>query len=233
MIATLERPSTKIASPQRRVSKEKKSTETNMDPVARAFEIIGIQLADAAETEENHAHSGDSDRLLRMASAMAYRARNQNLSPTDAESVAFDIAALIKAARLVPGDTEHPNRTFLIDAAAVQLNYLTGVEEEGESCIAPDAPRPSLKKASALKAAYTPDQMKCAMEFIAGNAATLSDLLSSSIASEEDAPRLLPAAHSLAQYIGLCADKAINHSVLGDAERWTYGPLFPRTGETA
>lgn len=50
-------------------------------------------------------------------------------------SVAFDIAALIRAAKRVPGAHESDQRRDLLDQAAVQLNWLTKCDIAGVNCI--------------------------------------------------------------------------------------------------
>lgn len=110
--------------------------------IKAAFGILEVLLHSACKTDEAHGWSGDSDRLLRIAAGLADEAHINTPDYDDAERVAFDIAALIKAAKLVPGDTESPERADLINQAAVQLNWLTECDEGGSSCIDVGAARP-------------------------------------------------------------------------------------------
>lgn len=123
---------------------------------ARAFDAqaawisIGEMLEAAYKTDEAHERSGESDRLLRIASDMAARAAApgyfEELVAKDriAEEMAFhafDIAALINAARLVPGDDESTIRRGYIDAAARLLHRLARTESV-DALIFTDVPRP-------------------------------------------------------------------------------------------
>lgn len=81
------------------------------------FRDIGDMLTMACGTPEQHACSGESDRLLTIAAVLATTAARKNGSTDDA----FDIVACINAARLVPGDAESRERTKYIDAAAGKL----------------------------------------------------------------------------------------------------------------
>ena len=105
------------------------------DPVKVAFSIIQVLLDEASSTDEQHSVSGDSDRLLRIAHNIADEAMVRTPTSEDAVSVAFDIAALIRAAKRVPGAHESDQRRDLLDQAAVQLNWLTKCDTVGENCI--------------------------------------------------------------------------------------------------
>lgn len=118
---------------------------TSPDPVKVAFSIIQVFLDEASSTDEQHSLSGDSDRLLRIAHNIADAAMIRTPNAEDAEGVAFDIAALIRAAKMVPGDSESDQRRDLLDQAAVQLNWLTKCDTVGENCIDPGAARPALQ----------------------------------------------------------------------------------------
>ena len=118
---------------------------TSPDPIKVAFSIIQVLLNEAYATDEQHGWSGDSDRLLRVAHNIADEAMIRTPNAEDAEGVAFDIAALIRAAKLVPGDAESDQRRELLDQAAVQLNWLTKCDTAGANCIDPGAARPALQ----------------------------------------------------------------------------------------
>lgn len=112
----------------------------------QAFDALAKILADAHQTDEPHLWSGNSDRLLRVARDLAEEASKHPPSAADVDQLAFDIAALIVGAKLIPGDTESPERLALLQRAAVILNWLT--EECGgadQDCCDPGADRPVLR----------------------------------------------------------------------------------------
>lgn len=111
--------------------------------IEAAFGSVELLLTHAHATEEVHDWSGDSNRLLRIAHELADEASICPPTGIDVDSAAFDIAALIRAARLVPGDSESPERKALLDKAAVQLDWLT----ESSGCCDPGVPRPALAEA--------------------------------------------------------------------------------------
>lgn len=114
--------------------------------IKAAFDSVELLLNHAHATDEAHDRSGDSDRLLRIAHQLADEA---NVTPpvgAEVARVAFDIAALIRAARMVPRDSEGPERKALLDQAAVQLDWLT----ESSGCCDPGAPRPAAPNAARL-----------------------------------------------------------------------------------
>lgn len=110
------------------------------DAIKAAFSQVEMLLNNAYMTGEDHGWSGDSDRLLGIAHDLADRAEMHPPSGNAIYEVAFNIAALIRAARLVPGDGESPQRKAWIDQAAVHLNWLTG---SGRDCCDPEVPRPA------------------------------------------------------------------------------------------
>lgn len=125
---------------------------TSPDPIKVAFDIIQTLLNEASATDEQHEWSSDSDRLLLIAHNIADEAMIRTPNAEDAEGVAFDIAALISAAKLVPGDSESEKRRELLDQAAVQLNWLTKCDTVGINCIDPGAPRPPAPNAKPVPA---------------------------------------------------------------------------------
>lgn len=111
-----------------------------------AFGELAKILADAHQTDELHLWSGNSDRLLRVARDLAEEASKHPPSAADVDQLAFDIAALIVGAKLIPGDAESPERLALLQRAAVILNWLT--EECGgadQDCCDPGVDRPVLR----------------------------------------------------------------------------------------
>lgn len=111
--------------------------------IEAAFGQVATLLSQAYMTDEGHEWSGDSDRLLSIAHDLADTAEMTIPMGPPMSRVAFDIAALIRAARLVPGDGESPQRKALIDQAAVHLNWLTECDLSGKDCCDPGAPRPA------------------------------------------------------------------------------------------
>ena len=97
--------------------------------IANAFERVQEALHAAAMTDEPHAFSGDSDRILQQASDLAGRTAAVVLSSIEAERKAFDVAALVKAALRVPGDTASDERNAFIEEARVLLAWLTECEQ--------------------------------------------------------------------------------------------------------
>lgn len=105
---------------------------------AMMFDRLADLLHQAWQTDEAHQHSGDSNRLLRVAEWIASDAQNPEW-PHGLKSTAFDIAALIRAARLVPGDEESVLRSALIQDAGDVLSQIAGTSTT--SLIKPDARR--------------------------------------------------------------------------------------------
>ena len=113
--------------------------------IKAAFGILEVLLQSASKTDEPHQWSGDSDRLLALAAQLAGGAHTNTPGLDDAQRVAYDIAALIKSAKLVPGDSESAERADLLNQAAVQLNWLTECDETGTNCIDIGAARPMVQ----------------------------------------------------------------------------------------
>lgn len=108
---------------------------------AMLFDRLADLLHEARQTDEAHQHSGDSNRLLRVAEWIASDAQNPEWDHP-IRNTAFDIAALIRAARLVPGDEESVLRSALIQDAGDVLSQIAGTSTK--SLITPDARRPAL-----------------------------------------------------------------------------------------
>lgn len=96
---------------------------------------------EAAYTDEAHEYSGESDRYLRIASELAERFSAGETLERSLQNFAFDLAALVNAARLVPGDTESPARKALLEQAKPLLQRLAD-DEAGDNIIQPAAARP-------------------------------------------------------------------------------------------
>lgn len=118
-------------------------SELTPDAIKAAFGNVETLLNEAQGTDEQHDWSGDSERLIRIAHSLADEASIRPPTGSDVVCTAFDIAALIRAARLVPGDSESPTRKALIDQAAVTLNWLTGSNPARDNCCDPGVPRPA------------------------------------------------------------------------------------------
>lgn len=134
-------------------------TPAPRDAIQVAFGEVETLLNAAYMTEEDHAWSADSDRLLCIAHGLADEAYIRPPVGAEIDRVAFDTAALIRAARLVPGDGESPERKILLDQAAAHLNWITGSSED---CCDPGAPRPSAPSAAAEDASRSADLRECA-----------------------------------------------------------------------
>lgn len=93
------------------------------------LEALAAALDQAASTEEALIWSGESDRLLRVAHELA---DHLHIHPDEAgacrtiDNRAYTIAALIKAALQVPGDTPSPERLAFIEQTRAPLVGLTG-----------------------------------------------------------------------------------------------------------
>lgn len=91
------------------------------------FKQAAEALQQAAMTAEDHRHGGESDRLLRIASGVARSAAQADPSRDlrDLQDMAFDVAACINAARLVPGHAESAPRSGLLGQAAQALSQIS------------------------------------------------------------------------------------------------------------
>lgn len=116
------------------------------------FNTIDLAPDRAGLTDEPHEWSGDSDRLLRIAAFLTERDAGRSYNAEQAECGAYDIAALIKAARLVPGDTESQQRTELLAAAEASLVLLT----EDAECLTTGATRPTAPSRTTIAPTQAP-----------------------------------------------------------------------------
>lgn len=106
------------------------------------FRMASQALHEASRTDEPHGFSGESDRLLRIGSGIALQASTANKE--EHEPAAYDVAACINAARLVPGDTESTARTAFIATAAAALSQVTG--DTPEQIVFTDVKRPKRRE---------------------------------------------------------------------------------------
>lgn len=127
------------------------------NPVTREsmlFRDIGNMLTTACGTPEQHARSGESDRLLTIAAILATTAARKNGSSDDA----YDIVACINAARLVPGDVESRERTKYIDAAAAKLAII--LDCQVDQVLRKGVKRPAHPEEGPPSNGFTPNQLK-------------------------------------------------------------------------
>lgn len=89
------------------------------------------------------------------------------------------------------------------------------------------------ERTAATTPGYTHAQLKAVLEFVAGTAHTLNNILMMAQTCEEqwECSRLVDAAQALAQHIGSAADMATGNMVIGDFARWNYGPIFADLGK--
>lgn len=129
------------------------------DPIQVAFGQVEDLLNHAQGTEEDHSWSGDSERLIRIAHGLADEAALRPPKGVEIDRVAYDIAALIRACRLVPGDTESKERTALLTQVEQHLRSIT---ECLEDCCDPGAPRPPATGEAAEESALKTEMRECA-----------------------------------------------------------------------
>lgn len=164
MNAVLEKPPAKA-----RVRKAAPAVSASVPtPPASAAETllaeVGDFLAQASATDEPHGFSGDSDRLLSIGAMIALDAAKGKYSNTNAENTAYDVAACINAARLVPDDTESVERAINIHCASERLAAITG--SAIHQIIFTDVQRPSregptaISLRSAASKQFTEEQLK-------------------------------------------------------------------------
>lgn len=128
------------------------------------FAEVGDFLAQASGTDEDHAFSGESDRLLSIGAMIALDAAKGKFSNTNAENTVYDIAACINSARLVPDDDESVERTLHINNAAERLAIIAGMPVH--HMIFTDVQRPSreVPAATGLRSAaskqFTEERLK-------------------------------------------------------------------------
>lgn len=95
------------------------------------------------------------------------------------------------------------------------------------------AERTASNSTAATTPGFTHAQLKAVLEFVAGTAHTLNNILMMAQTCEEqwECSRLVDAAQALAQHIGSAADMATGNMVIGDFARWNYGPIFADLGK--
>lgn len=97
-----------------------------------------------------------------------------------------------------------------------------------------DRPSPPMRRAGdPAEGPYTVRQLRSILTVVASVAATLDQVLMSAQTSESDwnTNVLIDSAQVLARHLGGMADNAVGGTVLGDHDRWNYGPNFAQEGK--
>ena len=95
-----------------------------------ALQELANALDDASKTNEYHQDTGDSNRLLRSASALASTLVMRGTTDHDVcVHMTYDIAAFIKSAMRVPGDLPSEQRRELLHQATTLIVEITGDPE--------------------------------------------------------------------------------------------------------
>ena len=144
-----EAPARAKSAAKARTKAQAPTTSTAGEPIPsheQQLRRVAQLLDEARMCDESH-YSGDSDRLLQAASDIANGAADRlhyhAEVPNGVRDLAFNIGAQICAARLVPGDTESPERAELIQQAGAILVSLEGSDRDIADFIEPHAPRPA------------------------------------------------------------------------------------------
>ncbi|UBB16168.1 hypothetical protein [Comamonas odontotermitis] len=162
MDAVIEKRTTKARA--HKAATPEKAPAPAVSKVQTLFAQAGDFLVKASGTDEDHTFSGESDRLLSIGAGIALDAAQGKLSNSTPENTAYDVAACINAARLVPEDSESVDRTIYIDNAAKCLEAITGTAVH--RMIFTDVPRPVRGSALTLEPApvagkqFTEEQLK-------------------------------------------------------------------------
>lgn len=98
-----------------------------------------------------------------------------------------------------------------------------------------DRPSPPIRRMEEEEPSdgYSRAQLKSALEFVAGAADSVRNILilSQSADGRREAAQLVEAAEIMVRHIGASADAAVGVTVIGNMERWTYGPNFADLGK--
>ncbi len=139
MNAVLEKPVRKAPAPKANPAPTVPELKVSKD--AALFMEVGNFLKEACGTDEDHAFSGESDRLLSIGAMIAFDAAQGKLSNNTLENTAYDVAVCINSARLVPDDSESAERTVHIGNAAERLATIAGMQ--AHRMVFTDVPRPT------------------------------------------------------------------------------------------
>lgn len=127
-----------VATPQRAATRPAAQTEkTISDAVKLQVEILTDALYAAWQTDEPNSYSGDSSRLLRCAYKLVEDLPNQRPDPNEVVSTAYDVAALLNAAQVVPGDKASAARKAHIAKASAAVIALADDAKAMEAWILP------------------------------------------------------------------------------------------------
>ena len=152
--------------------------------VHKSLGQLAALLKQAARTDEPHAHSGDSDRLLRIGGELAERGAAA-VGTLDCEDLAFDIAACVSASSRVPGDTQSPKRADFIKVAAEVLAVLadtpiTDILAAGRT----QSPKHTTEIGPSMPGLNL-DQLRKVLGHVARDASTLNNLLMAAQATDD------------------------------------------------
>jgi hypothetical protein len=188
------------------------SEEVSPSAIGAAFSTLANLLRQAAHTDEPHAYSGNSDRLLNVAADLASAASDNVPEPEDAERLGYDIAALVIASRSVRGDTSSEERNACIAQAKPLLAWLT----EASDVLQEKAPQ--LPASIDPLCGHTPAQARLIFERIASMAGTALEVMVAT--NEVHGPQLI------VEYIGALADSMIHNVAFGGPAMWACGRDF-------
>ncbi len=99
-----------------------------------------------------------------------------------------------------------------------------------------DRPTPPIRRVEQAPPGKTHAQLRRVLEFVAQQAGNVNEMLMLMQADSKisyDSQVLLGGAQAITQYIGAAADDALGGDIVGDFERWTYGPNFADSGKGA
>ncbi|MGB3069786.1 MAG: hypothetical protein WBC18_14625 [Ottowia sp.] len=96
-----------------------------------------------------------------------------------------------------------------------------------------DPPQPPIRRVDAKSGGLTQAQYKTVLQMIAARCDTLNHLLMQAQSADEgfDSDLAVDAAQAIAEQVGAMADVASGCNVVGDADRWNYGPNFKTAGQ--
>lgn len=152
MNAVLEKQPAKAQGRKAKPATPTHAPATSVSEQSALFAQVGDFLTLASGTDEDHAFSGESDRLLSIGAMIALDAANGKFSNTTAENTVYDIAACINTARLVPDDDESVERTLHINNAAERLAIIA--DTPVHQMIFTDVPRPTRTPAPASESKH-------------------------------------------------------------------------------
>ncbi len=165
-LAAPARRSVRTAASATNAKSEPKAPEHTHSELKAALARVAALIKRAAGVEENRPWSGDSDRILWSAAFEAETRGAMTNTPEAGRKFGFDVAALIKAARLVPGDVESPERTKYLEQAARELCWIIDSESPYLELIDPKASRASSPSSPCKRADTTESTTAIAADHI-------------------------------------------------------------------